>query len=206
MKIVGAVLGFLILAGVFVLWTRMYKSIKGDSGSLAGMDLPKKSRDGKPSLEDFIAAYKRGEVPIDAPAAAPAKPAATAVPARAADPAAIAAATAAPVKHDAFVSGATKLAFLACKAGLRDHHVFAHVHLQAISSSPVDPALARSAVHLLICNAALAPVAAIDMIEGAAPPDAGKQEHFKALGIRYLRFSPKSLPRPDDVRAMIYKM
>ncbi len=71
MKIVGALFGFLILAVVFVLWYRAYKSIKGDDSPLfpSGRGAKKQNN----SLDDFIASYKRGEV--DATAATPIAPA-----------------------------------------------------------------------------------------------------------------------------------
>jgi hypothetical protein len=204
MKIAGAIFGFIILAVVFVVWIRAYKKIKDEDGaSLAGGK--RKSGGQQNSLEDFIAAYKRGEVTVGAGQSA--APAQIARPAPVATPAAAPPVTAA-VRRESFISGPTKLAYLTCKTGLRDHHVFAQVQLAALSSGgPINPALERSAVDLLICNAALAAVAAIDLIEaGSNATHAAKSEHLKALGIRYLRLSAKSLPRPDELHALLYKM
>ncbi len=196
MKIAGAVLGFIILAAIFVVWIRAYKSIKGDGGSL----FSGKPGDQKESLEAFIASYKRGDVPAVAANPVPSKPSLPL-----AEPATV---QTAPVKRDAFVSGPTKLVYLACKTGLRDHHIFAHVPLSALSTGgTLDPALVRSGVDLLICNAAMSAVAAVDMIDaGNAAPSPAKADHLKALGIRYLRLSAKSLPRPDELHALLYKM
>jgi hypothetical protein len=200
MKIAGAMLGLLVLVVVFVLWLRTYKSIRGDDGPLFAMRKRKPAKENK-SLEEFIAAYKRGEAPVgnSTPVAAKPSPASLAAPATA---------QAVPVKRDAFVSGATKLAYLACKSGLRDHHIFAHVPLSALSTGgAIDPALARTDVDLLICNAAMSAVAAIDLIDtGAGTANAAKSDYLKALGIRYLRLSAKSLPRPDELHALLYKM
>lgn len=204
MKIAGAVFGFLILAVVFVLWFRAYRSIKGQDSPLFSMGDGKGKKENN-SIEEFIAAYKRGETTVvtGAPAAATvaAKPYST-------PPAAVAASQAAPAKRDSFVSGATKLAYLACKTGLRDHHIFAHVPLSALSTAGViDPALARAGIDLLICNAAMSPVAAIDLIDaGTVPVNAAKADYLKALDVRYLRLSAKSLPRPDELHALLYKM
>jgi len=203
MKIAAAVFGFLVLAVVFVLWFRAYRSIKGETDSLFSGDEPE-SKKANNSLEEYIAAYKRGEVPSPAGTSAPAS-----ISAKQRAPAvAIAAKQGIPVKRGAFVSGPTKLIYLTCKAGLRDHHIFAHVPVSALSTGgTIDPGLARISVDLLICNAAMSPVAAIDMIDaGNAPAHTAKSEHLKALGIRYLRMSAKSLPRPDELRAMLYKM
>ena len=71
MKIAGAIFGFIILAVIFVVWIRAYKSIKGEDNPLfsGGKRKPGEEKD---SLEDFIASYKRGEVriPASVPAAA----------------------------------------------------------------------------------------------------------------------------------------
>ncbi|HEX9451045.1 MAG TPA: hypothetical protein VF934_06490 [Burkholderiales bacterium] len=205
MKIAGAIFGFIILAVIFVVWIRAYKSIKGEDNPLfsGGKRKPGEEKD---SLEDFIASYKRGEVRIPASVPAAAKTASAPVPLPAAAAAAVA--PAAPVRRESFISGATKLAYLTCKAGLRDHHVFAHVQLSALSTGGmIDPALARSGVDLLICNAAMSAVAAIDLIDaGSSAANVAKSDHLKTLGIRYLRLSAKSLPRPDQWHALLYKM
>lgn len=204
MKIAGAIFGFLILAVVFVVWMRVYKSIRGDEDT--SPPGAKRKTDGqKDSLEDFIAAYKRGEVAVAG--ARPAAAQANAKPAPVSTPAA-APMAAAPVRRAAFIAGANKLVYLACKTGLRDHHVFAHVQLAALSTGgPINPALEHSAVDLLICNAAMSAVAAIDLIDaGNSPAHAAKSDHLKTLGIRYLRLSAKSLPRPDELHGLLYKM
>jgi len=208
MKIAVALFGFLVLAVVFVVWYRAYKSIKGDDGPLFS-NRSRKPKGENNSLEEFITAYKRGDVAVGNSA-----PAAVNVPAKAAanSPAtplaAPATAQTTPAKRDAFVSGSTKLAYLACKAGLRDHHIFAHVQLAALSAGrAIEPALAGAAVDVLICNAAMAAVAAIDLIDaGNAQLNTAKSDYLKALDIRYLRLTAKSLPRPDEMHALLYKM
>ena len=202
MKIAIALLGFLIVVVVFVMWVRAYKTIKGDDGPL----LPKGKRKAKQennSLEDFIASYKRGEAVVNPGTPLAAKPSFTppAAPLPPAD-------QTAPVKREAFVAGATKLIYLSCKAGLRDHHVFAHVPLSTLSTGgAIDPALARTSIDLLICNSATSPVAAIDVIDASSgAANVAKSDHLKALGIRYLRLSAKSMPRPDEFHSLLYKM
>jgi hypothetical protein len=205
MKIVAALFGFAILAVVFVLWYRAYKDIKGDDSTLFSKGGGKAKAQNN-SIEEFLASYKRGEVAV-APSAAPA--AATAAAKPPSSPLAVpAVAQPAVGKRDPFVSGSTKLAYLACKTGLRDHHIFAHVQLSTLSTGgALDATLARSGIDLLICNAAMAPVAAVDLIDaGNAPVNAAKADYLKALDIRYLRLSAKSLPRPDELHALLYKM
>jgi hypothetical protein len=216
MKYFSVLLGLVILAGVFVVWLRTYKSIKSDQELLSSTGTPAVKAK---SLDDFIASYKRGEVapekstiaaPLPAGVAAkaahpvlPVTPTSTASPVPTGVPM-----EHGPIKCEAFVSGATKLAYLTSKAGLRDHHVFAHVQLSALSTGgALGGALAHEAVDLVICNPAMAPVAAIDIMDAAgAPAPAAKAEHLKALGIRYLRLSVKSLPKPDEWNTLLYKM
>ncbi len=208
MKIAIALLGLLILAVVFVVWFRAYGTIKGDDGPLLTKG-KRKAKQENNSIEDFIASYKRGEAVANPrpPLATTAKPSST--PRTAAAPAPVPAAVPTmAVKREAFVAGATKLVYLSCKAGLRDHHIFAHVPLSTLSTGgAIDPALARTSIDLLICNAATSPVAAIDVIDaGSGAANVAKSDHLKALGIRYLRLSAKSLPRPDEFHALLYKM
>ncbi len=159
MKIAGAVFGFLILAVVFVFWFRAYRSVKGDDGPLFSLSDRKPGKENN-SIEEFIASYKRGEVAVGTNAPTAAKPSTTPLPA--------ATTQAAPVKREAFIAGSTKLVYLACKTGLRDHHIFAHVPLSALSTGgAIDPAMA---VDLLICNAAMSAVAANDPIAAANSP------------------------------------
>lgn len=197
MKIAGAIFGFLILAVVFVLWFRAYRSVKGDDSPLFSMGDRKPGKENN-SIDEFIASYKRGEVVVGNNAPVAAKPSATPLAAPAAE-------QTAPVKRDAFVSGSTKLVYLTCKIGLRDHHIFAHVPLSALAiGAAIDPALA---VDVLICNAAMSAVAAIDLIDaGSGAANAAKSDYLKVLGIRYLRLSAKSLPRPNELHALLYKM
>ena len=215
MKYFGVLVGLLILAGVFVVWLRTYKSIKSDQELLSTSSTPT----GKTkSLDEFIASYKRGEVTVEKNTMAAPLPAAAAKTANPVLPVTPTTATSAvptgapmdtgPIKCEAFVSGATKLAYLTSKAGLRDHHIFAHVQLSALSTGgAVDAALAHAGVDLVICNAAMAPVAAIDLMDAAgAAASAAKAEHLRALGIRYLRLSVKSLPKPEEWHALLYKM
>ena len=215
MKYVSVLFGLLLLAGVIVVWFRAYKSIKSDRELLSPGGTSNQKVN---SLEEFIASYKRGEVSVQKTAVPAPLPAAAA--AKAANPvlagvtpAASAVPTGAPTETgrtrcEAFVSGAIKLAYLTSKTGLRDHHIFAHVQLSALSTGgPLAEPLSHAGVDLVICNAAMAPVAAVDLIDAAAgPAPVAKAEHLRILGIRYLRLSVKSLPRPDEWHALLYKM
>jgi len=113
-----------------------------------------------------------------------------------------------PVRRDQFLGGAVKLAYFLCKSGLKDHHVFAHVQLATLSATTVsDAGLARASIDLLVCNAEMSAVAAIELIgaEGQAT-DTLKVDYLRSLGIHYLRLSVKSLPKPEEIRALLYRM
>jgi len=192
------VLAVLVIGGIALfVWYRMYQNIV-QSGSPDSLSSRKPRGGVNNSLEEFIAAYRHGKVAangvvVSAPttAATPDAPAVTV-----------------PVRRDHFLSGAVKLAFFVCKAGLKDHHVFAHVQLAALAAdSASDAALARGSVDLVVCNPAMSVVAAIDVIgpEGHTS-DATKADYLRSLGIRYLRLSAKTLPKPEEIRALLYRM
>ena len=206
MSIAGAVLGFIIMGAVIVLWVRVHKSVKGDDAPLFSMG-QRKPRKENNSLDEFISAYQRGEANTGAgnPPGATTADLPRAAPTMAPVPPPL---PTAPVPRDAFVSGATKLVYLTCKTGLRDHHVFAHVSLSVLSEAGTsNPVLAGSGVDILICNAHFAAVAAIDMIDAAgSDASAAKSDYLKALGIRYLRLSSKSIPKPDEIHTLLYRM
>ena len=192
------VLAVLVIGGIgLFVWYRMYQNIV-QSGSPDSLSSRKPRGGVNNSLEEFIAAYRHGKVAangvvVSAPttAATPDAPAVTV-----------------PVRRDHFLSGAVKLAFFVCKAGLKDHHVFAHVQLAALAAdSASDAALARGSVDLVVCNPAMSVVAAIDVIgpEGHTS-DATKADYLRSLGIRYLRLSAKALPKPAEIRALLYRI
>lgn len=191
------VLAALVIGGIAVFaWYRMYQNIV-QNGS-ADVPSSRKSRGGvNNSLEEFIAAYRQGNVTADGAAAS--APTAAATPG--------APAVTVPVRRDHFLSGAVKLAFFVCKSGLKDHHVFAHVQLATLSATGVsDAALARASIDLLVCNAEMSPVAAIDVIGvEARATDTPKIDYLRSLGIRYLRLSAKTLPKPGEIRALLYR-
>lgn len=205
MSYFGAILGGIIAVAAVAAWFKWRKAMFGDD--VPGLFSPKaKERSQAESLEDFVAAYRRGDVSLNEPsgpvqpASAIAMPAATpAVQARP-EPEAVG-------RRETFLSGATKLAYYVCKTGLRDHHVFAHVQLQALCNGKLDAQLAGAQISLLVCNAGMSIVAAIDVTGPEAPAgDAAKAECLRTLGIRYLKLSPKSLPKPEDIRTLLYRM
>lgn len=198
------VLALVIIVAVLVLVFRFQKQIQsGTLGSKADAD--KKSEETRAAeLEEFIAAYRREKTtgqlqPVVAsaqPAVAPfAAPTATTTGARA-------------VKaRAAFLSGPARLAFLVLKAGLPDHHVFAHTRVSDLVDGTHPPALANLAIDLLVCNKDLGIVAAVDLNSGTQS-DAllarEKEQRLGSVGIRYLRLAPGAFPKPAEVRKLIY--
>jgi hypothetical protein len=192
------VLAALVIGGIgLFVWYKLYQGIVQRDGLDSSSS--RKSRGGGPnSLEEFIAAYRSGAVAADGVVATAQSAAATPD----------APAVTVPVRRDRFLSGAVKLAYFLCKSGLKDHHVFAHVQLAALSATGVsDAALARASIDLLVCNAEMSAVAAIDVIgpDGRAS-EAPKADYLRSLGIRYLRLSAKTLPKPEEIRALLYRM
>ncbi len=197
MAYLGA-LAFIVIGGIgLFFWYKQYKNIVERDG--LDPPSPKKSRSGpNNSLEEFIAAYRQGNVAAVGVAAS--APTATATP--------DAPAVTVPIRRDHFLSGAAKVAFFICKAGLKDHHIFAHVQLAALSTTGVsEAALARASIDLLVCNAEMSPVAAIDVIgPDGRVTDTLKVDYLRSLGIRYLRFTAKAMPKPEEIRALLYRM
>ena len=210
MNFLGLLLGATIVALVLVVWFKWHKRMTG------GGDSPREEKAQAESLEAFIAAYRSGNASarasagsaVDAPS--PAVPSATrniaAAPAGAPAVAPMPLAEAA-VKRDAFLTGAAKLVYLTFRSGLRDHHCFAQVRLQSLCTGRLDPGLQSACVDLLVCNASMSIVAAIDIVAAEqAAVDAAKTECLRGLGIRYLRLSPRSLPKPGEIRTLLYRM
>ena len=190
------VLALAIIIGVLVLVFRFQKQIQSGGSS---------STDRKPDgarateLDEFIAAYRRDKATGQAqPNPASAQPAAA--------PSGATTAGAAKARA-AFLSGPAKLAFLVLKAGLPDHHVFAHTRVSDLMEGTSVPALANLPIDLLVCSKELGIVAAVDLNNGTQS-DAllarEKEQRLRSLGIRYLRFAPGAFPKPADVRKLIY--
>jgi hypothetical protein len=204
MNLFGILFGLILAAVAFYFWYKWYKAVKGDAAEWTS----KQEAGGGESLEAFIAAYRSGAATAkDAPSPAPKPLSPAAVPVAQAAAAPIPVPATAPVAKESFLAGAPKLGYLLCKAALRDHHIFAHVPLRSLASPGLDARVAETTVDLLVCNAQLAPVAAIDVAGAeAGPPDAAKVQALRGLGLRYLRLSAKSLPRPEQLKDLLYRM
>jgi hypothetical protein len=212
MSFLGIVLGMVVLIIVVVIWLKYYKQIKADAGETL-LGSPIRMRKGDPaSLEEFVAAYRRGEVAP--PSGITPAPTAPKIPVPSVSPPAPASTAQAPMANtplqvrNPFLSAEVRLAYLLCRTGLRDHHVFPNLPLATLCvQGSIDASLSRASVDLLICNPQMAPIAAIDMVGAQTPaPESAKVELLKSLGLRYLRLSAKSLPKPEAMHALLYKM
>ena len=193
-------LALAISVGALYLVFRFHRQIQAASNASKAAPDKKQEEARANELEEFIAAYRRdkgaGQTQPNA-AAPPAPP--------------IAAASVAPPgtvqARAAFLSGPVKLAFLVLKAGLPDHHVFAHSRVADLVDGISVGALANLPIDLVVCSKALAIVAALDLDAGTQS-DAllarEKEQRLRAAGIRYLRLSPGAFPKPAEVRRLIY--
>jgi hypothetical protein len=186
----GLAIGGLVLWG----WYKLHRDISQGGNSRPVSQKPR-SGAGPNALEQFIAAYQRGEVSAGPELTAPSQAAAPYV------------ASAAASRRDPFLTPAEKQAYDLCKTALKDHHVFAHVALATLSANGIsDQALAPGSVDLVVCNPAMTVVAAIDVVgpEGRAA-DASRNDHLRALGVRHLRLHASSLPKPEELQALLYR-
>ena len=110
------------------------------------------------------------------------------------------------------------LLYYLLKNGLPDHEVMPQVGLAQLLDVPGTAGggerdlrlqgLAQHRVDFVICNKALQPVAAIDLLEHEAPAALTAAPDFKSqclaqAGIRHLQLVRTALPKRQDVRALV---
>jgi len=213
MSWIKIVAGFLIMMAVVVVWFRVMKQIRGDSGSGMDVTVPKRRKrrndEGANDLERFIQLHRSGE--LERPDAGPSAPAAPAVAAPA--PPVARTPAAGPVTHvpptvaaPVLLTGTHRLLYLILKTGLPGHHVFPRVMLRDLV--PAATARADVGAHALafvVCRSDFSVVAAIEI---APLADSLRTELVEralaATGIRHLVLDAVALPRPKGVRALVY--
>lgn len=210
MYVVTLMLVVMLIGGTCIVWYLVRRYMRQtsnsvlDSGSDAG---------GANELSAFIAAYRSGRIdatelqagaaPASAAAPAPISPPATDAAVAPRSNTAPAAHTPPPAKAStpgALLRPEVKLAYLSLRTGLRDHHVFPRIPLSDLGCGNID-----RHVDLVVCNSSFAVVAAIDVFNGPAASDPGKDGALRAAGIPYLRLNTRSMPRPADLRSLIYR-
>jgi hypothetical protein len=200
----------LVIAAALILLTlfamlRVQRYLKGESGSLfEGKPKRKEAEQGPNDLEQFIESYRREKANAagttapapSGPAAAPIRPAVPATPAGAA------ASPAAATARRAFLAGPDKLLYLVLKAGLPDHHVFAHCRLADLLDPPPQ-GWADAHVDFVVCRNDLQAVAVVELERPEARPR-NLAQPLAAAGIRCVQVRASALPKPADVRALVY--
>jgi hypothetical protein len=198
------VLAAAILVVTIVGMARIKRQLDGDSGgSLFGGKHKREERASRNELEELVAAYRREHGGAADRATLPS----AAVPAGATPiTGASHSSPAAPRARAAYIEGAKKVMYLVLKSGLPDHHVFANCGVADLfeAGAALPPALSHARADLVVCRSDLRPVA---VVEVGAPVDALKralEAQLTVAGIRYVRVEPPALPKPAQVRALIY--
>lgn len=203
-----------IIVACVVLMFRLHRQLKGESSLGLKSEGARQPRADSNELEQFIAAYRREKALGAASPATSSGPTASPALAPASSPAPVAAPLAAApspelngTARNAFLAGPAKLAFFVLRAGLPDHLVFANTRVSDLLDDNGASALSNLKIDLLVCDKELAIVAAIDVDGGPAGEAAErqKQQSLQAAGIRYLRFAPGAIPKPTEVRRVIFE-
>jgi len=199
MLIVKLVVGALIVFGTLFALVRVHREIRGESPN-ATRTKDKHDRHGADELESFIAAYRRDK---DAAAGA-------ADPANAPAPALMPAqAVTSWVARRSYLTPHIKLCYLVVKAALPDHHVFCNARLLDALEIHAGHPLATVRIDIVVCNKDLGLVAVIDVSNQGERDTAAEREKVERLhsaGLRYLRFTPGAIPRPAELRDLIYRI
>ena len=109
------------------------------------------------------------------------------------------AATPLPAAPSTLLRPDVKLAYLTFRSGLRDHHVFPNIRLGDLGFG-----VAVGTVDLLVCNSDFKYVAAVDVYTGEKPDDHPKSMFLSRAGINHLILSIKAMPKPAQLRELIY--
>ena len=124
-------------------------------------------------------------------------------------------AAAAPSGKERFLGKAETLVYYLLKTGIPDHEVFANVTLAAVVGQEgggfnQEQQLRRFSQHQLdfvICDKSMRIVAAVDVESPGGTDTAGtqrfKSDTLKSAGVRLLLVDPKSMPRREEIRALV---
>jgi hypothetical protein len=199
MLIFKLVIGALIVAGTLYALVRLHREFLGERSS-APRSKAKDDRGGANELESFIAAYRRDKEA----AAGGTAPTDVTVP-----PAAAAQTLTSWVARKSYLTPHIKLCYLVVRTALPDHHVFCNARLLDALEIHAGHPLANARIDIVVCNKELAPVAAIDISnagERDTPAEREKVERLHSAGVRCLRFTPGGIPKPAELRDLIYRM
>ncbi len=204
MNWVNGILGVLLFGAAIVGAVILQRRFRGDETPLFGAfkHKPKNSEEDV-EIEAFIAAYRSGRANPSAPASGEVD-LARAVPASrsAAEPAASTAVSAATnaTGPSVFLRPEVKLAYLTFRSGLRDHHIFANALLRDLGFGTA----VVGKVDLLVCDSSFNYVAFVDVYTGEPVEDIPKSVFLGRLGVKHLRLSTSAMPKPGQLRELIY--
>jgi hypothetical protein len=201
-----------IVAAALVGLAQFHRHLRGEGSGLFSRRKASEPKADAGDLDAFIAAYRRDKSAGGQPAA---PVVASPAPTPAAAPVPVLAAAPTPSKPPGpFLQGQAKVLYLVLKAALSDHHIFVYTRLTDVIKpigKPLTPQgraqFAQSRVDFVVCNKALNVVALLDISDGTRPDDPIKQHlqpQLAAGGIRYVRVAPYALPKPAEVRQLVY--
>lgn len=215
----NGLIGVALLAATIVGFVIVQRKIKGDDTPMFGAR-KRSNKEDDTEIEAFIAAYHSGQAdPSDLlsgdkdvlqvvpagtdesesePAVATAPPATTA-PAPTTAPAA-AANSAETGSPSTFLRPEVKLAYLIFRSGLRDHHIFANALLRDLGYGTA----VVGKVDLLVCDSSFKYVALVDVHTDGPVEDIPKSAFLSRTGVKHLSLSSKAMPKPGELRALIY--
>ena len=204
MNWVNGILGVLLFGAAIVGAVILQRRFRGNETPLFGaLKLNRNKGEEDVEIEAFIAAYRSGRVDpsvlasgeFDLARAVPASRSA----AQSAASTAVSAATIAP-GPGVFLRPEVRLAYLTFRSGLRDHHIFANALLRDLGYGTA----VVGKVDLLVCDSSFNYVAFVDVYTGEPVEDIPKSVFLGRLGVKYLRLSTSAMPKPGQLRELIY--
>ena len=205
-----AALAVVLITGAILGWMIWHRRMRGDDTPLIGATKRRaRDRETENELEAFIAAYRGGKLDpvaltdgedasLDPATLAASGPAASSVAPSSTAPAQPAPTQPAPAKA-MLLRPEVKLAYLTLRSGLRDHHIFANVRLGDLGFGT-----AVGIIDLLVCAPDFKYVAAIDISVGDPPEDIPKTSFLHRAGLKHLKLTSRTIPKPGQLRDLIY--
>jgi len=195
------ILAVALIAGAILGWVILHRRVRGDDTPLIGAT-KRRARDKatENELEAFVAAYRGGKidpVALGSGEEPPLEPATSTTTASTA--AALVASPPAAAATGTLLRPEVKLAYLSFRSGLRDHHIFANVRLGDLGYGT-----AVGTIDLLICDPGFNYVAAIDVYVGEPPDDVPKTTFLRRAGLKHLTLAAKAIPKPGQLRELLY--
>ena len=217
----NGLIGVALLAATIVGFVIVQRKIKGDDAPMFGARKGSDTEDDT-EIEAFIAAYHSGQadpsdllsgdkdvlqvVPAGASdAESEFEPVVTPVPPATPVPTPTTAPSAAPSSAETgsqstFLRPEVKRAYLTFRSGLRDHHIFANALLRDLGYGTA----VVGKVDLLICDSSFKYVALVDVHTDGPVEDIPKSVFLRRTGVKHLSLSSSAMPKPGELRALIY--